>query len=133
MGYNFFVLIDACTKWPEVHLMKNITAKETIVKCREIFAIFGLPRVLVSDNGRTFTSSEFQNFLNENRIIHKRTAPYHLSTNGLAERFVQTLKQALRKLNCDGENIKTTLTMKSPAEAMFGRNLRSRLSNFTKE
>lgn len=141
MGYNFLVLIDAYTKWPVVHIMKNITAKETIIKCREIFATFGLPRVLVSDNGTTFTSLEFQNFLRENGIIHKRTALYHPATNGLAERFVQTLKQALRKLYCDGENIQTMLqralfnyrlmshseTMKIPAEAMFGRNLRSRL------
>lgn len=109
MGHNFLVLIDAFTKWPEVHLMRHITAKKTIEKCREIFIIFGLPRVLVSDNGRTFISSEFQNFLKGNGIIHKRTAPYNPSTNGLAECFVQTLKQALRKLNCDGDSIKTNL------------------------
>ena len=89
--------------------MRHITAKKAIEKCREIFTIFGLPRVLVSNNGRTFISSEFQNFLKENGIIHKRTAPYNPSTNGFAERFVQTLKQALRKLNCDGDSIKTNL------------------------
>lgn len=57
--------------------------------------------------------------------------------NGLAERFVQTLKQALRKLNCDGDNIKANLqkaffhyrvmphqeTGKSPSEMMFGKNV----------
>lgn len=141
LGYTFLILVDAFTKWPEVHLMRHITAKETIEKCREIFTTFGLPRVLVSDNGRTFISSDFQKFLKENGIIHKRTAPYNPSTNGLAERFVQTLKQALRKLNCEGDNIKTNLqkalfqyrlmphqeTGKSPSEMMLGRNLRSRL------
>lgn len=79
MGHNFLVLIDAFTKWPEVHLMRHITSKDTIEKCREIFTTFGLPRVLVSDNGRSFISSEFQNFLKENGIIHKRTAPYNPS------------------------------------------------------
>lgn len=64
MGHNFLILVDAFTKWPEVHLMRNITAKETIEKCRNIFVTFGLPHVLVSDNGRTFISSEFQKFLN---------------------------------------------------------------------
>lgn len=109
-------------------------AKETIGKCRNIFIAFGLSRVLVSDNGRTFISGEFQNFLNENGIIHKRTAPYNPFTNGLAERFVQTLKQALRKLNSNGDNIKANLqkvlfnyrlmphqqTGKSTSEMMFG-------------
>ncbi|XP_018397093.1 PREDICTED: uncharacterized protein K02A2.6-like, partial [Cyphomyrmex costatus] len=82
MGYIFLVLVDAYTKWPET---------------------------LVSDNGRTFIAEEFQNFLKNNGIYHKRTAPYHPATNGLAERFVQTLKQALRKLNVTNGNIKTNL------------------------
>lgn len=71
MNYNFLVLVDAHTKWPEVHIMKNITAQNTINKCREIVANFGLPQSLVSDNGRTFISNEFQNFLKSNGIRHK--------------------------------------------------------------
>lgn len=78
--------------------MKNITAKNTIEKCREIFSRFGIPRILVTDNGRTFISQKFQDFIEANGIIHKRTALYHPATNSLIERFVQTLKQGLRKV-----------------------------------
>lgn len=42
-GYNFLILVDAYTKWPEVHIVNNITAETTIMKCREIFSRFGLP------------------------------------------------------------------------------------------
>ncbi|KYN07094.1 Uncharacterized protein K02A2.6 [Cyphomyrmex costatus] len=140
MGHILLVLVDAYTKWPEVHIMKNMSAHETIDKCREIFASFGLPQTVVTDNGRTFTA-EFQNFLKNNGINHKGTAPYHPAMNGLAERFVQTLKQALRKLDITNGNIKTNLQKflfnyrltphpelnKSSAEAMFSRKIRSRL------
>lgn len=91
-GHNFLICVDAHTKWPEVYVVKNITAESTIEKCREIFSRFGIPRMLVTDNGRTFISREFQDFLTTNGIVHKRSAPYHPATNGLAERFVQTLK-----------------------------------------
>lgn len=142
MGYNFLVLVDAYTRWPEVHIMKNITAERTIEKCRDIFTTFGLPQVLVSDNGRTFISKEFQNFLKQNGIFHKCTAPYNPVTNGLSERFVQTLKQGLRKLSVTEKDIKRNVQKllfhyrllphqeckKSPAELMFGRNLNSRLN-----
>lgn len=142
MGCNFLVLVDAHTKWPEVHLMRNISTKSTVEKCREIFTTFGLPQTLVTDNGRTFISKEFQTFLRENGIFHKNTAPYNPATNGLAERFVQTLKQGLRKLNTIGQNVKLNVqkilfnyrlsphqeTGKSPAELMFGRKLNSRLN-----
>ena len=48
----------------------------------------------MSDNGPQFVSAEFEKFMKENGVKHFRSAPYHPSTNGLAERFVQSLKQA---------------------------------------
>lgn len=139
-GHNCLVCINAYTKWPEVFVMNNITAPSTIKKCRDIFTRFGIPRMLVSDNGRTFTSQEFQNFVKENGIVHKRSAPYHPATNGLAERFIQTLKQALRKVELTKDNIEEHLQKfvfrfriispelkQTSAERMFGRNIRSRL------
>ncbi|KAK2577914.1 hypothetical protein KPH14_011859 [Odynerus spinipes] len=74
-GYNFLIVVDAYSKWPEVHIMNNISAKSTIEKYLEIFSRFGLPVQIISDNGRTFISEEFQQFLKENGIKHKRTAP----------------------------------------------------------
>lgn len=96
--YNFLVCVDSFSKWPEIYIMKNIIAENTIEKCWEIFSSFGIPRILATDNGRMFISQEFQDFIKTNGIIHKRTAPYYPATNGLVERFVQTLKQGLRKV-----------------------------------
>ena len=49
----------------------------------------------MSDNGPQFTAEEFQSFLRANGIHHRRSAPYHPATNGLAERFVQSFKRAI--------------------------------------
>ncbi|XP_039451361.1 uncharacterized protein K02A2.6-like [Culex pipiens pallens] len=64
--------------------------------------------LLVSDNGPQFTSSEFRTFLKQNGIQHVTTAPYHPASNGQAERFVDTLKRALKKIN-EGEDLEETL------------------------
>ena len=50
------------------------------------------------DSGPSFTSSTFKSFLAKNGIKHICTAPYHPSSNGLAERVVQTFKQSLRQI-----------------------------------
>ena len=103
-----------------------------------MFSTHGLPQILVSDNGAAFTSSEFQTFVTRNGFKHVRSAPYHPATNGLAERAVQTVKEALKKTLGD---IDTRLsrflfqyrltpystTGQSPAKLLLGRTPRSHL------
>lgn len=55
-----------------------------------MFVRHGFPEQIVCPQ---FTSEEFAVFLKLNGV---RSAPYHPSTNGLAERFVQSLKQGLK-------------------------------------
>ena len=76
--------------------MKSTTAGATIKALRRLFAAYGLPNQLVSDNGLQFTSTEFAYFFTANGIKHIKCTPYHPSSNGCAERFVQTFKRALR-------------------------------------
>ena len=83
----FLIAVDAHSKWPEVHVMNTITASKTIDVLRQVFAQFGVVKQIISDNGRTFTSAEFQNFVKNNGIIHKTSAPWHPATQGLVERF----------------------------------------------
>eukprot|EP00731_Ephydatia_muelleri_P006940 Em0003g1188a len=137
--YELSVQDDACSKWLDVHVMKSISSSATIEKLRSIFAIHGLPHKLVTDNGPAFISSEFKTFMDYNGIVHIRSAPYHPSTNGLAERAVQTLKDGLHCIK-DG-TIETRLarflskyrltphstTGLSPSEMLLGRRPRSRL------
>ncbi|GFV70376.1 uncharacterized protein K02A2.6 [Trichonephila clavipes] len=79
--------------------MKVTTTKKTIECLRDSFARFGLPRVLVSDNGSQFTSYEFQRFIHKNGVRHKTSAPFKPSSNGQAELYVATLKQSLRAMH----------------------------------
>ncbi|XP_048031439.1 uncharacterized protein K02A2.6-like [Megalobrama amblycephala] len=95
-GHTYLVVVDAHSKWPEVCVMESTTSTKTIQVLRGLFSRYGLPEVLVSDNGPQFTSDEFQTFLKANGVTHTRSAPFHPATNGLAERLVQTFKRALR-------------------------------------
>ena len=140
-GSMFLVAVDAHSKWPEVCIMKETTASQTIARLRSLFASFGLPEQLVTDNGPQFVSEEFSHFLKSNGIKHIRCAPYHPASNGLAERFVQSLKTAL-KANVNSEltlqhrisnfllsyrSTPHTTTGVSPASLFLHRQLRTRL------
>lgn len=139
-GKMLMVVIDAHSKWPEIFVMENTTAEETVCMLRSLFARMGLPDQLVSDNGPQFTSETFRKFASVNGFRHVTGAPYHPSTNGQAERLVQSFKKSV-KADKSGRSLQHKLdrfllayrsaphatTELSPAQLLLGRNVKTRL------
>ena len=50
---------------------------------------------IISDNGAQFIAECFAQFVKEQELLHVRIAPHRPRTNGIAERFVRTLKEWL--------------------------------------
>lgn len=142
-GKTFLVLIDSYSKWFEAEIMPSMSSEAVIASLRKIFASQGLPDVLVSDNGRNFTSREFNTFLKNNGIKHLYSPPYHPASNGQIERAIQTFKNKLRKIADENrpwsEKLPKTLyalrtvpnscTNKTPAEMLNGRRYRTAVSS----
>ncbi|PIO53816.1 integrase core domain protein, partial [Teladorsagia circumcincta] len=97
-GRFYLILVDAYSKWPEIVQITSISSTATIQVMKGIFAKFGNPTTLVTDNGTQFTSSQFALFCRSRGINHNRTPPFHPQSNGQAERFVDTFKRGLAKL-----------------------------------
>jgi hypothetical protein len=143
---TMLIVVDAHSKWLEVEIMpKEVTSAATIGKLRTICARFGLPKVLMSDNGTQFTSDEFETWCLANGIKHKTCAQYHPATNGQAERYVATVKQQLKTLKAMTGTLQekldlfllyyrkmpNTTTGLSPAQMLMKRDLRIRLDLMT--
>ena len=64
----YLVLINAYnySKWMEVHITSVATSAITINKMKLTFSSFGLPQILVTENGPTFSSQEFATFVKAN-------------------------------------------------------------------
>jgi hypothetical protein len=141
LGSMFLIIVDAHSKWPEVINMNKTTAAHTIEVLRTVFARNGLPEHVISDNGPQFVSEEFQLFMKSNSIRHTTSSPYHPRTNGLAERFVQTFKSAMKSSKYDEGSLQKKLsnfliayrntpqsaTNETPAQIFIGRKLTTKL------
>lgn len=100
-GKYYFIMVDAYSKWPEAVQVPSISSNEIVKQVHAFISRYGQPKVIVSDNGTQFTSSNFRKFCEERGIQHMCTPPYHPQSNGQAERFVDTIKRALEKSYCD--------------------------------
>ncbi|XP_038119795.1 uncharacterized protein LOC119769957 [Culex quinquefasciatus] len=104
---------------------------------REVFLKFSRPRIILSDNGKQFTSLVFQALLAKHKIIHMKTAFYCPMVNN-AERVNRVLVTCIRALLDEDhiswdENLqaivaainsaKHEVTGVSPHYANFGRDL----------
>ena len=140
-GESLLVLVDLCSRWPEVFILKSTTAAVIINRMKSCFAVHGLPEEIVTDNGPQFVAEEFDSYLRDHSITHRRVTPYWPQANSEVERFNRTLEKAIRAATTEGKDWKNEIntfllnyratphctTDKSPAVLLFGREIRTKL------
>ena len=75
---------------------KKPTCSGTIRFLHKLFARFGIPDIIVLNNGTQSTVKRVQRFFKAFLIVHITTTWYHLWSYGQAEKFVDTFKRALK-------------------------------------
>jgi hypothetical protein len=133
------VAIDSFSGWPEVMSIPVITASVVAgALAREVFARYGAPRVVHTDQGRQFESRLFAEVLALFGIRKSRSLALHPSSNGKVERFMEVITGHLARMIRDDQRdwddvlpfimmayraLPHAATKFSPAEVMFGYNI----------
>uniref|UniRef100_A0A2N9G704 Uncharacterized protein n=1 Tax=Fagus sylvatica TaxID=28930 RepID=A0A2N9G704_FAGSY len=92
------VATDYFTKWVEAEPLVHITdADSKRFVWKNIITRFGIPRVLVSDNGSQFTSGPFREFCEQYGIRNHFSTPAYPQANGQAESSNKTLLDGIKK------------------------------------
>ena len=127
---QYLLVVDYYSRFIEIAKLENTTAASVINNLKSIFARFGIPQCVVSDNGPQYSCREFQAFAQSYGFSHITSSPGHSSGNGEAERAVRTVKQLLRGSN-DGALLSYRATPlsngTSPAELLMSRRLRTKV------
>ena len=79
-------------------LFCQLIQRQLLTSWEHFFATHGIPNSVVTDNATGFVSEEMRKFWKNNGIRHITSSPYHLATNGLAERAVQTFKAGFKRM-----------------------------------
>ena len=134
-------IIDANTRWPDIHVIRSTTSSTVKKYINQTFATHGYPSVIVTDNAPNLVSVEIKDYCEQNGIEHKSSIPYWPQGNAEIERFYQTIGKAIKTMNAEGRrwqddiyrfllDYRTTphcSTNASPASLLMNRRLRTKL------
>ena len=96
--------LDYYTKWAEAGALRNKSAIEAAQFLYSLFCRHGLPVHVMSDQGREFDNNLNKELFTAMGVNHIVSSAYHPQTNGLVERFNQTLQRSLLKMVGDNES-----------------------------
>ena len=141
-GYRYILtMMDLYTKFPAAIPLKRVDNVTVIDAMMEVFSCFGLPKVLLTDQGSVFTSKLTKAMCKEFGITKIQTTPYHPQSDGALERWHACHKGMLKRSESDIKNwdrhlkyllfaYRSTphcITGFSPFTLMYGRDVRGPL------
>jgi hypothetical protein len=86
------------TKWTEAIPLRNMTHREVICFVQEhIKYHFGVPQSLTTDQGPSFMSHQFREFVESMKIKLLNSCPYYTQANGQAEASNKVLVKIINK------------------------------------
>lgn len=136
-GQHYLLTIDYYSKWPEVEKLDNLSSENVISYLKKQFARYGYVDELITDNGPQFSSLAFKKFAKDYEFIHTTTSPHYSQAMGQTERYVQTIKNMIKKSPdpskalLDYRNTPLEGINLSPAQLHIGRRLKSSLPTAT--
>ena len=145
-GHRYILVVcDYATRYPEAFPLRKVTATTISQAILQLFSRVGIPQEIITDQGTAFLSKKLKQVYSLLGIKGIRTTPYHPQTDGLVERYIQTLKSMLRKyVAANGKNwdrwlpyllfayreVPQASTGFSPFKLLYGRPVRGPLDLF---
>ncbi|RDX96840.1 Gag-Pol polyprotein, partial [Mucuna pruriens] len=98
-GGHYGSVVDYVSRWMEAKATKTNDAKNVVDFMKSnIFCKFGVPKVLISDQGSHFYNHAMAMLLEKYGVVHRVATAYHPQTNGQAKVFNRKIKRLLQKM-----------------------------------
>lgn len=129
-----FVIVENFSKFTKLYLVKNLQPDNTLKALKKYIEKFNKPNKIISDQGKTFMSKKFKEFLTDQEILHINIIPYNPESNSIVERRnriileilkmykFNNIKEYFKKAELKLNHIISTSTGYSPSQLMLHQN-----------
>ena len=141
-GRMLLVVVDYFSNYIQVKRLVRTTSGAVVHALCEMFALFGIPDHIVTDNGPQFASAEFAKFCSSWNTQHITSSPTYAQSNGKAENAVRTIKRLFEKCREDKtsefkallnwRNTPTAGMSTTPSQRLMGRRCRTLIPTHSK-
>ena len=104
-GASYLLVVDFTSRFPVLCKLTSMTGQHITNQCKLIFSEYGWPETLISDNGPCYTAEVFTNLMREHTVNHITSSPHYPQSNGLAEKYVQLVKNLFYKAKEEGKDL----------------------------
>ena len=104
-GDSYLLLVDYTSRYPIICKLTSMTAQHVLRHLKVIFSKYGWPDTIVSNNGPYYMAEVFTKTMQEYSVNHITSSPHYPQSNGLAEKFVQTVKNLFYKAREEGDDL----------------------------
>lgn len=93
---HIIAVSDPFSKHLIVKAVRNVKTQPAVSLLNELTTFFGLPKRIITDRGTAFTSKVFEEYCENNNIMHIKTAVRTPRANGQVERANQSILSFIR-------------------------------------
>ena len=134
---SYLLIVDFTSRFPVVRKLKSMTAKHVASHFSQVFSEYGWPDTVLTDNDPCYASQEFKQLMLDMSVNYITSSPHYPQSNGLAEKYVQIVKNLFIKAHKEGTDYHKALmiyrntplddNLLSPMQLLQGRAARSDL------
>ena len=103
-GDNYLLIVENTSRFPIVKSSNHKLERSIADMYCLIMSEYGWPDTIVSENGPCFVSQEFKDLLKLKSVVHITSSPHYQQANGLAEKYVQVVKNLFKKATEKGKS-----------------------------
>ena len=104
-GMSYLLIVDDTSRFPVLRKLTSMTLQHVTGQMKYVFSEYGWPDTIISDNGPCYSAEAFTKLMKDYSINHITSSTQYPQSSGLAERYVQIVKNIFYKAQEEGTDL----------------------------
>ena len=136
-GVSYLLLVNYTSRFPVVRKLTSMTVQHVAGQMKLVLSEYGWQETIISDNRPCYSANTFTKLLKDYSVNHISSSPHYPQYNGLAEKYIQVVKDLFYKAQEEGTDLYKSLmiyrntpvscSLQSPMQILQSETTRSQL------